>query len=89
LTIIIKTEAQKSKSRATKANSASSSNLHLQMKLDSIFSSFNKTTPGIAINVLQNGKVIAKKASGLVSLEYNAPNLRLHLPLLPLSGALF
>ena len=45
----------------------------LEEKLDSIFSSFNKSTPGVAVTVLQNGKVWAKKAYGMASLEHNAP----------------
>ncbi len=73
LLTIIKTEAQKSKSTPAKVNTSSASNLQLQKKLDSIFSSFNKSTPGIAVTVLQNGKVIAKKAYGLASLEFNIP----------------
>jgi len=42
-------------------------------KLDSIFSSFNKTTPGAAVTVMQNGKVIAKRSYGLASLEHKVP----------------
>ncbi len=42
-------------------------------KLDSIFSSFNKTTPGAAVTVIQNGKVLAKRSYGLASLEHNVP----------------
>ena len=45
----------------------------LEEKLDSIFSSFNKSTPGVAVTVLQNGKVWAKKAYGMASLEHNTP----------------
>lgn len=48
-------------------------NKALQAKLDSIFSSFNTTTPGIAVTILKDGKVIAKKAYGMASLEHNAP----------------
>jgi CubicO group peptidase (beta-lactamase class C family) len=42
-------------------------------KLDSIFSSFTKATPGAAVTVLQNGKVLAKRSYGLASLEHNVP----------------
>ncbi len=45
----------------------------LQAKLDSLFSSYDENTPGIAITILENGKVIAKKAYGMASLEYNIP----------------
>jgi CubicO group peptidase (beta-lactamase class C family) len=45
----------------------------LVKKLDSIFSSFTKTTPGAAVTVIQNGKVLAKRSYGLASLEHNVP----------------
>lgn len=45
----------------------------LNKKLDSIFSSYNKTTPGAAVTVLQNGKVLAKRSYGLASLEHKVP----------------
>lgn len=45
----------------------------LDKKLDSMFSSFNKNTPGIAVTVLKNGKVLARKAYGLASLEFKVP----------------
>ena len=45
----------------------------LEKKLDSIFSSYNKNTPGIAVTVLENGKVITKKAYGMASLEFSIP----------------
>jgi CubicO group peptidase (beta-lactamase class C family) len=45
----------------------------LNKKLDSIFSSFNENTPGLAVTVLQNGKQIAKKTYGMASLEHAAP----------------
>lgn len=48
-------------------------NNDLDKQLDSIFSSFNKNTPGVAVTVLQNGKVLAKKAYGMASLEHSAP----------------
>ena len=67
--------AQKTPSGAAKQNSSKVTipNKTLEAKLDSIFSSFNKSTPGIAVTVLQNGKVIAKKAYGLASLEFKVP----------------
>ena len=73
LLIMINAEAQKTKLRVAKANTASASNLQLQKKLDSIFSSFNKSTPGVAVTVIDNGKVLAKKAYGMASLEHNVP----------------
>ena len=54
-------------------NITSRENKSLHNTLDSIFSSFNKTTPGVAVTILQNGKVTAKKAYGLASLEHNVP----------------
>jgi CubicO group peptidase (beta-lactamase class C family) len=57
----------------TGAPSKTTSNKALEAKLDSIFSSYNKSTPGIAVTVLQNGKVLAKKAYGLASLEFSVP----------------
>ena len=45
----------------------------LEKKLDSIFSSYNKNTPGIAVTVLEKGKVIAKKTYGMASLEFSIP----------------
>ncbi|MEO5985337.1 MAG: serine hydrolase domain-containing protein [Ferruginibacter sp.] len=45
----------------------------LEAKLDSIFSYYNKSTPGIAVTVLKQGKVIAKKVYGLASLEHKVP----------------
>lgn len=51
----------------------SHNNPALNKKLDSIFSSFNKTTPGAAVTVIQSGKVLAKKSYGLASLEHKVP----------------
>ena len=73
LLIMINAEAQKTKLRVAKANTASASNLQLQKKLDSIFSSYNKSSPGVAVTILQNGKVLAKKAYGMASLEFSVP----------------
>jgi CubicO group peptidase (beta-lactamase class C family) len=55
----------------------------LVQKLDSLFSSFNKNTPGVAVTVLENGKAMAKKAYGKSSLEFGIPfshNTILRLP---------
>jgi CubicO group peptidase (beta-lactamase class C family) len=42
--------------------------------IDSLFKPFNNTSsPGIAITVLQNGKVVAKKNYGMASLEHKVP----------------
>jgi CubicO group peptidase (beta-lactamase class C family) len=43
-------------------------------KLDSIFSSFNyNNSRGVAVSVIQNGKVIAKKDYGMASIELQVP----------------
>jgi len=46
----------------------------LNRKLDSIFSSFsNNKSPGVAVSVFRNGKVIAKKDYGMASIELQVP----------------
>lgn len=45
----------------------------LNKKLDSLFSRFNENTPGVAITIIEDGNVIAKKAYGMASLEYDVP----------------
>lgn len=45
----------------------------LDQKLDSLFSSFKKNTPGIAVTVIEKGKVVAKKAYGMASIELRVP----------------
>jgi CubicO group peptidase (beta-lactamase class C family) len=43
----------------------------LDKKLDTVFKEFNnRYSPGYAITVMQNGKIIAKKSYGLASLEH-------------------
>jgi hypothetical protein len=69
---VINVKAQKTKSSYDKNTQQSSANLKLQKKLDSIFSSFNNSTPGVAITVLQNGKVIAKKAYSMAGNDETA-----------------
>ncbi len=71
--IIISAEAQQTKSSPAKAIQVSIPKLQLQKTLDSIFSSLNKTTPGVSVTVIENGKVIAKKAYGMASLEHKVP----------------
>jgi CubicO group peptidase (beta-lactamase class C family) len=71
--VLISAKAQKTKSSSSKNKQHSSANLKLEKKLDSIFSSFNKSTPGVAVSILQNGKVIAKKSYGMASLEFGVP----------------
>ncbi|MGH9949277.1 MAG: hypothetical protein ACRD6X_19060, partial [Pyrinomonadaceae bacterium] len=50
------------------------SNQELEVKIDSVFASIsNNSSPGCAVTVIQNGKVIAKKDYGMASLELNVP----------------
>jgi CubicO group peptidase (beta-lactamase class C family) len=66
--------AQEKKTTSSKAASKrGSSSVTLEITLDSIFSSFNENTPGAAITVIQDGKIIAKKAYGMASLEHKIP----------------
>ena len=49
-------------------------NATLNKKLDSIFSSFNnKQSPGFALTIIKNGKVITKRDYGMASIELNVP----------------
>ncbi len=48
-------------------------NILLDQKLDSIFSSFKKNTPGFAITVIEKGKVLARKSYGMASIELQVP----------------
>ncbi len=48
--------------------------IKLDKKLDSVFKSFNsKNSPGVAVTILQNGKLVTKKVYGMASLEHNVP----------------
>ncbi len=52
----------------------SNSNATLNKKLDSIFSFFNnKQSPGFALTIIKNGKVITKRDYGMASIELNVP----------------
>lgn len=44
--------------------------LKLDKQIDKTFKSLNQKTPGVAVTVLQNGKVIAKKSFGMANLEH-------------------
>jgi CubicO group peptidase (beta-lactamase class C family) len=57
-------------------NSSATTSTHslLNNKLDSIFSSINnKRSPGVAVTIVQNGKLIAKKDYGMASIELQVP----------------
>lgn len=48
--------------------------IRLDKKIDSVFKPINnKNSPGCAVTVIQNGKVITKKAYGLASIELQVP----------------
>lgn len=42
-------------------------------KIDSTFASYNSQTPGVAVAIVKNGKVIFKKGYGMANLNYNIP----------------
>lgn len=44
-----------------------------EQKIDSLFSSYNSMTPGVAVAVVKNGEVVFKKAYGMANLEHNIP----------------
>lgn len=49
-------------------------NAKTERYLDSLFSAFNTgKTPGYAVTIIKDGKVIAKKAYGMASLEFKVP----------------
>lgn len=43
-------------------------------RIDQLFSRWNNATPGVAVAVERNGKMIYSKAFGLADLEHNVPN---------------
>ena len=42
-------------------------------KIDSLFASYNSKTPGVAVAVLKDGKIIFKKGYGMANLDHNIP----------------
>lgn len=44
-----------------------------EKKIDSIFASYNAQTPGVAVAVVQNGKVVLQKGYGMADLNHNIP----------------
>jgi CubicO group peptidase (beta-lactamase class C family) len=44
-----------------------------EIKIDSIFGSYNTQTPGVAVAIVRNGKVVLKKGYGMANLTYNIP----------------
>src|SRR5688500_8208489 len=45
----------------------------LNSKIDSLFKFFNDKTPGVAVSVYQNGKLITRKTYGMASIEHQIP----------------
>ena len=45
----------------------------LTLRIDSVFSRYNASTPGCAVGVFQNGKIAMSKGYGLASVEFGAP----------------
>jgi CubicO group peptidase (beta-lactamase class C family) len=44
-----------------------------ERKIDSIFASYNSKTPGVAIAIVKDGKVILKKGYGMADLDHDIP----------------
>lgn len=45
----------------------------IDKQIDTLFSGYNSTTPGVAVAVVKDGKVIFKKGYGTANLEYDIP----------------
>ena len=45
----------------------------IDKQIDQLFSNYNSTTPGVAVAVLKDGKIIFKKGYGTANLEYDIP----------------
>ena len=45
----------------------------IDKQIDRLFSNYNQATPGVAVAVVRDGKVIFKKGYGAANLEYDAP----------------
>lgn len=46
---------------------------NVSLKIDSLFASYNSNTPGVAVAIVKDGKVVFKKAYGMADLSYNIP----------------
>jgi CubicO group peptidase (beta-lactamase class C family) len=44
-----------------------------EAKIDSIFASYNSQTPGVAVAIVKDGKVIFKKGYGMANLDHDIP----------------
>jgi CubicO group peptidase (beta-lactamase class C family) len=45
----------------------------IDKQIDTLFSGYNSTTPGVAVAVVKDGKIIFKKGYGTANLEYDLP----------------
>jgi CubicO group peptidase (beta-lactamase class C family) len=54
-------------------NSFSQKVTFFERKIDSLFATYNSETPGVAVAVMQNGKIVFEKGYGMANLEYNIP----------------
>lgn len=45
----------------------------IDKQIDQLFSGYNSTTPGVAVAVIKDGKIIFKKGYGTANLEYELP----------------
>ena len=52
---------------------AAQTNTSIEKQIDSLFSKYNSITPGVAISVVRDGKVILSKGYGMATLEYDIP----------------
>ncbi|MBL7703577.1 MAG: beta-lactamase family protein [Ferruginibacter sp.] len=55
------------------SHSVAQKNKTAERKIDSLFSSYNAKTPGVAIAIVKDGKVVFKKGYGMANLNYNIP----------------
>ncbi len=46
---------------------------NVEIKIDALFSKYNPATPGVAVAVVKDGKIIFKKGYGSANLEYDIP----------------
>ena len=45
----------------------------IESQIDAMFSKYNSSTPGVAVSVVKDGKIILKKGYGMATLEYDIP----------------
>ncbi|MEP7165364.1 MAG: serine hydrolase domain-containing protein [Ferruginibacter sp.] len=46
---------------------------NIESRIDSLFSHFNEKTPGYAVAIVQNGKLLYQQGYGMANLEYDEP----------------